>query len=544
MDSRNTGSLYRCADTALVRATRYATLPLPAWPDLADGSPASRSRWQTWLREVWSVAEIVEAVDQASPLLAQQVHTLCSAPRPETRQLRRAMVSVMRYVLRMTGRATPHGLFAGIAPVSFGQRTEWAWGEWHRAVVRADSAWIADLISRLEACPDVLRQLPVMANNTAYVRGERLVVPYPPRSRPTEKGPAAEVSLRYTAAARIAVEAAASPVPFKTVVDRVKAEFPDVPAPRVEGLVASLVQRGVLISSLHAPSAVLDTLGHLVQQLDAVDAAQCADLVADLQLVRNAIAQHNQVLAPADGRRLRCALRLKMLTLSTVKAQPITVDLRLDCSLTLPPLVAREAEGAATVLARLTAYPFGTPAWKDFHNRFFERYGINSLIPVRDVVDPDVGLGFPAGYRDQEPEQREAVTAREQRLFSLAQAAVLDGRDEILLDEELLHALTLGDPDAMQVPAHLELRFQIQATSQTALANGDFALHSIAPSRGIGTTSGRCLGLLTPPSRPVRPQCWNRCRSMRPARCPRRCPSLRLIAVTPTSPACPNSCRA
>ncbi|WP_030570923.1 lantibiotic dehydratase [Streptomyces aureocirculatus] len=498
MDSRNTGSLYRCADTALVRAARYATLPLPAWPDLTDGSPTSQSRWQTWLRAVWSVAEIAEAIDQASPSLAQQVHTLCRASRPEARQLRRAMVSVMRYVLRMTGRATPHGLFAGIAPVSFGQRPGWAWGEWHRAVVRADSAWVADLVSRLEACPDVLRRLPVMTNNTAYVRGERLVVPYPPCSRPTEKGPAAEVSLRYTAAARIAVEAAASPIFFKTVVDRVKAEFPDVPAPQVEGLVASLVQVGVLISSLHAPSAVLDALGHLVQELDAVDAVQCADLVADLQLVRNAIAQHNQVLAPGDGRRLRFALQLKMMTLSTVKAQPITVDLRLDCSLTLPPLVAREAEKAATVLARLTAYPFGTPAWQDFHNRFFERYGINSLIPLRDVVDPDVGLGFPAGYRDAEPEHREAVTAREQRLFSLAQAAVLDGRDEIHLDEELLRALTLGDSDTMQVPAHLELRFQIHATSQAALANGDFALHSIAPSRGIGTTSGRCLGLLEP----------------------------------------------
>ncbi|MFE9287825.1 lantibiotic dehydratase [Streptomyces olivaceus] len=496
MDSRQDGPLYRCADVALVRAARYARLPLPAWPDLTDDSPARTSRWQVWLRDIWSLS--ADSIEQASPLLAQQVETLCSAASPDARQLRRAVVSVMRYVLRMTGRATPNGLFAGVAPASFGQRPGWSWGEKHRPVVRADGDWLADLITRLEDHPELLRHLHVMANNTVFVRGDRLIVPYPSRPRRTGDSPAAEVSLRYTGAVRLAVEAAASPIPVHTVVELMRNEFPDVSADRVEGLVSSLVERGVLISSLHAPAASLDALGHLVEQAGAADVPSAAGLVTDVRVVRGAIAQHNQVLAQADGRRLRSALHQKMSTLSTVKAQPFTLDLGMDCSLTLPQQVAREAEEAATVLARLSAYPFGTPAWKDFHNRFFERYGINSLVPVRDLVDPDVGLGFPVGYRDAEPEQREALTSREQRLLSLAQAAVLDGRDEISLDEDLIRTLTVADQGAPQVPAHTELRFQIRATSQEALEGGDFTLHGIAPSRGIGTTIGRSLGLLAP----------------------------------------------
>ncbi|WP_370664557.1 lantibiotic dehydratase [Streptomyces sp. IBSBF 2507] len=496
MGSRKDGPLYRCADTALVRAARSSRLRLPAWPDLTDDTPDCEVRWQTWLRDVWSLSEAADSIEQASPLLAQQVQTLCSVASPETRQLRRAVGSVMRYLLRMTGRATPNGLFAGIAPASFGERPGWSWGEWHRPVIRADGDWIADLVARLEADPELLRRLHVMANNTIFVRGDRLIVPYPPRSCRTDGSPAAEVSLRYTSAVRIAVDAAALPVPVHAVVALMRSEFPDVPADRVEGLVSSLVERGVLISSLHAPSATLDALDHLVEQAEAAAASSATDLVADLRTVRDAIARHNQVLAPADGRRLRTALRRKMTALSSVKAQPFTLDLRMDCSLTLPPQVAREAEQAATVLARLSAYPFGTPAWKDFHNRFFERYGINSLVPVRDLVDPDVGLGFPVGYRDAQPEQGEALTAREQRLLSLAQAAVLDGRDEIRLDEDLIRTLTVGDRNAPQVLAHTELRFRIRAASQEALESGDFVLHGIAPSRGIGTTIGRSLGLL------------------------------------------------
>ncbi|MET7457231.1 lantibiotic dehydratase [Streptomyces sp. NPDC005574] len=499
MNSRKGGTLYRCADMALVRAAHYSTLPLPAWPDLTGNTPAHQLRWHTWLRDVWSVTEVADTIEQASPLLAQQINSLCSVARPQTRQLRRTVVSVMRYVLRMTGRATPNGLFAGVAPAFFGAQPEWTWGEWHRAVVRADGDWIADLITRLEASPELLRHLDVMGNNTAYVRGDRLIVPYPPSSRRTDNSPTAEVSLRYTTAVRIAVEASATPAPFDGVVGRVKTEFPGVPAHRVEGLVTSLIERGVLISSLHPPSAALDALEHLVQQTEGVSVPPpTAGLVADLRSVRDAIRQHNQVLAPADGRRLRTALRQKMTALSSAKAQPLTLDLRMDCSVTLIPEVAREAEQAATVLARLSAYPYGTPAWRDFHNRFFERYGINSLVSIRDLVNPDVGLGFPVGYRDAEPERREALTSREQRLLSLAQAAVLDGRDEICLDEELIRTLTAADQDAPQLPAHTELRFQIRAASQDALEAGDFTLHGIAPSRGIGTTSGRSLGLLTP----------------------------------------------
>src|SRR5690606_39398933 len=115
MGSRKDGPLYRCADTALVRAARSSRLRLPAWPDLTDDTPDCEVRWQTWLRDVWSLSEAADSIEQASPLLAQQVQTLCSVASPETRQLRRAVVSVMRYLLRMTGRATPNGLFAGIA---------------------------------------------------------------------------------------------------------------------------------------------------------------------------------------------------------------------------------------------------------------------------------------------------------------------------------------------------------------------------------------------------------------------------------------------
>jgi hypothetical protein len=51
----------------------------------------------------------------------------------------------------------------------------------------------------------------------------------------------------------------------------------------------------------------------------------------------------------------------------------LAVDVALQGQLAVPEVVLREAEAAATGLLRLTPYPFGTPAWKDFHARFLDR---------------------------------------------------------------------------------------------------------------------------------------------------------------------------
>ncbi|MEU2725706.1 lantibiotic dehydratase [Streptomyces smyrnaeus] len=493
---------YQCLDNALVRAARYVRLDLSPLPEVSGDSPELVRQWHRWLQEVWAREEVSEILEHASPDLARHMDALCASTDLRPRQVRRTLVSVVRYLQRIVGRATPNGLFAGIAPAAFGQRGDVRWGPWHRAVASADAGWIKEAIEGLEACPDLSRRLPVVASNTPFVRGGRLVIPYPPRSR-NPGHPAAEVSLRFTSAVHAALDAARTPVSYELLVEKVQGEFPHVQAERIRGLVTNLMQNGALISALHPPSTSLDPLGHLLGHLEAVGAAglpSAATMVNDLRAVHDGIRQHNQALAPADGRSLRRALHRKM-TETAAADHPLAVDLRLDCSLVLPREVAREAEKAASALACLTPAPFGTPGWKDFHVRFFERYGIGSLVPLRDVTDPDVGLGFPAGYLDSEPEPREGLTKREQRLLGLAQAAALDGRDEIALDDDLITELRVGEQDDVQVPPHLELTFQITATTAEDLSRGQFTLWSVHPTRGIGTTTGRFLPLLEPEER-------------------------------------------
>ncbi|WP_431954175.1 lantibiotic dehydratase [Actinacidiphila sp. bgisy167] len=488
--------VFRSGSIALVRAAAHPRLHVPPWPDLIDSSLQGVSAQVAWLRAVWDTADVTDAVRHASPALAQEIQTLCMAERPAGRDVRRAVLSVARYLLRAEGRATPFGLFAGVTTAALGTRARAEWGTEHRTVVRAGAEWLAAVIGRLEACPVLLARLPVVANSALMVRGDRVVVPYQPDGRVRGTG-AVEVALRHSEPVRAALAAARTPAPVVEVREKVLANFPDAGQETVTELLAELVKRRVLITSLHAPGTATDAFGHLLAQLDAVGAdgiTQVSELVRELRDI-------DVALEACDGRPVRESRAGReraaelMGALAPVRRHPLAVDLRLDASVTLPAVVAREVEKAALVLARVSSAPYGTAAWKAYHQRFYERFGIGSMVPVLDAV-ADSGIGFPDGYPGTAvPERRPPVSSRDEVLVRLAQQAVLDGREEVVVDEALLAALDLG-PEHPRLPPHVEIGVRVHADSTASMERGDFRLEVLSVSRGAGVGTGRFLPVL------------------------------------------------
>lgn len=170
MSTRGRSRWYRHFDAALIRATVHTgeLEPDPGfWVELNDD--AEVERWCAWLARVWSQAPIAEAVTLASPVLAARVEAVCEGQRPPAGQVRRMVVSLARYLVRMRGRATPFGLFAGVAPLRFGQQVSASWTDNQYVRTKADAVWLAGVIARLESCAALWRRLPVMVNDLASV---------------------------------------------------------------------------------------------------------------------------------------------------------------------------------------------------------------------------------------------------------------------------------------------------------------------------------------------------------------------------------------
>ncbi|MFB6904015.1 lantibiotic dehydratase [Streptomyces bacillaris] len=449
-----------------------------------------------WLRAVWANKDVTEALQHSSPVLAAQVGALCTAEDPVPRDVQRAALSVARYLLRAQHRATPFGLFSGVATAEFGPQARTAWGEEHVAVSRAGAGWLAALVERLESCLDLLERLPVVINNAVTYRGDRLIVPFQPDVQ-DGRTRAVEASLALTGPVRAVLAVTRVPIRFGAVVDRLQAEFPEASPEKARDLLTELIRRRVLITGLHAPSTETDALGCLVDQLDAIDAgslAPVAETVRELRAVRAGLEE-----CATHGGRDCVASRMRGLV-PGLRQHPMAIDLRLDAQIVLPESVAREIERAALTLTRLSIRPYGAAAWNEYHQRFYERYGIGTMVPLADVV-ADSGTGYPDGYPGAPASaRRPRVSARDDALVRLAQAAALDGRDEVVLTDEQIEALDVG-PDEPRLPPHLEIGVRVHAAGLEELQRGRFRLEAMSVSRGVGVSTGRFLSVLAPADR-------------------------------------------
>ncbi len=405
-------------------------------------------------------------------------------------------LSLARYLVRMRGRATPFGLFAGVAAVRFGSDASVVWGDRAHVRARADAMWLAGVIARLESCTVLRHRLSLVANDLAFVRGERLVVPWQPHAGDPAQSTAVEVSVRHNRAVRTVMQAASCPIRSDDLVKKLSAEIPDAPVSMLDDVLAELIACGALITSLRPPATCTDGLVHVLDELDRIGAslvAEVTSLVQELDKIRADLHAGGHW-ASITGRK---AVADRMLALSSAGGQPLMLDLRLGCSLTLPSQVAVEAARAADVLLKLTPYPHGLSSWGDYHARFVAHYGAGALVPIRRLVDVATGLGFPAHFGDAQDTASDAgVSRRDERLLALAQRAALDGVREVVLDDDFLGALEPGDVGELRPAPHMALCAEVHAPTMEALAEGDFTLAVTGVGRTGVTLAGRFLDVL------------------------------------------------
>jgi hypothetical protein len=255
--------MYRFVDAGVLRLSARPASALPTCPDLDGDTANAVSAQRRWLREVWTDAPFAAAVEVASPALAAQVRVLLDATDPCPRSIRRACVSTLHYLLRATSRATPFGLFAGVAAVRIGDTTTVRVGSAHRATARVDHQWVDAVVGLMLRCPGLVARLTVTVDGRAFVRDGRLVLPGPGRTATTRPpGDAvaaevaagdvsvAEVSVRLSAPVAAVLRHARTPIVLGRLRDCVAGEFPDASADTVGRMLSGLVSQGFLVTDL------------------------------------------------------------------------------------------------------------------------------------------------------------------------------------------------------------------------------------------------------------------------------------------------------
>ena len=461
--SRPAAALYEPMSSFVVRAP---ALSIQRYESLSDQALPGPPHLEPTLRNAFAVA--------SPTLLAALDH-----PPREARRRAAAGAALLRYLIRMSTRPTPYGLFAAPALGTWASTTALRIAAGPRPVrVRPDMGWLVRLALDLEGDRALRRQARLVRNPCAFERDGRLIL--------TERGsagrPAApDVSIRIGPAVRLILETAAVAVPWDELVRAVAEESPGVQEHRIAGLIDQLCEQDLLLSELRA-RVTADPFATMSGQLAGTQTG------AALTAAAGRLDRVTRALRSADPGDDGVVSGLADLRQYLGAVHPVGGDevVQVDSALpladaTLSAQVGVDAARAVDLLLRMHPNPGGPRQLAGYRAAFLARYGPDRLVPVLELLDPRFGLGPPGpAHARGAPQHREQ---RSQRLLELAHTAMRDGADELELIDDDVQCLTTWTPDPQRAPRSVELSAFVAAASAQAIDRGEYLL-VVGPNLG------------------------------------------------------------
>ncbi len=475
---------------------------------------ADRERLRARLSAMAERPEVLEAVFLASPSLHESL-SLWRA-QPDSKKGQRAERALVRYIYRMTARATPFGLFSGCsigrvetdpgAPtrIAVGPRARY---ERH---TRLDMDYLFALCEDLGADPEVREALTYHPNSSLYraagrlryaearldnkVRSHHLVA--------VDSNDYLEEALRRAEGGATAREIAEALVAFD----------PDgeVTIDEAREFVTELINSQILVSDLSTPVTGPEAIHDLIDQLNRIPAtalvANTAERLTKVRATLEALDAGGPGAPPSRYEEIAEALRelptpvemSRLFQLDMIKPgeQPV-----------LGGEVLEEIQRGVESLLRL-AIERQSEGLERFRKDFNERYE-GREIPLLQALDEEVGIGFERASdfgAEASPLLRGialGAAAGEQNVpWGRSQAVLLAKLNRALAEGARQIELTPQDLDRMAAPAEEQAKkspmpdaFHVMVTlaaaSQEAIDKGDF---QILFENAGGPSGARLLG--------------------------------------------------
>jgi lantibiotic biosynthesis protein len=439
------------------------------------------------LRAIVSRPEVREALFLASPSLDADIDRWLSEP-PSDRTIK-AERSIVRYACRMMGRATPFGLFSGCSVgTTGGPLTQLALEpiDRDRRHTRLDMYYVCALAEAIARIPELRDEWTYRPSSSLYaIAGElryaEAVLANGARDyhlAVVERTPHLDATLeRARAGAKLAELAAA------LVTDDAEVELADARA-----FVNQLIDAQLLVPDVEPTVTGPESIAAVLNALDGKPA---------LAPMSRALRAATDELAALDARGLGQPTSTYRALAESLAELPVKPELprlfQVDMVKSSPAAVIgddvmAEIRRGVDVLFRL-ASPADPMA--GFRAAFEARYGAREL-PLADVLDDDNGIGFEtAGGAGAEgsPLLRGlafgrggggfgAFVGRDQFLLRKLEQLWRDGRDELVLDDADVAALTV--PDRAPLPDSFAAMVQLASRSP-----GEFRVfveHAAGPS--------------------------------------------------------------
>jgi len=334
-----------------------------------------------------------EALYLASPSLIERACREFSEHKmfmPKTR------MALLKYLIRMTSRSTPFGLFASVSLGRFADQTdlELGNGQKERKVSRLDMEYLCRLRQYLSQHSALLTDLLFKLNPTFYLMGDtgHYIEPYHTLNQQQYRLSAVEVHQVLARVCQLAVQ----PQKLTSLVQEIKEDFRQYSSEELIEYLKALVRERVLLPELPLPLTGSKTELAFIQCLTGLEAIATDPILATIperlaEVVDN-LRQIDGIRGAAVHEYQSIGQKLQLLPCTTQENKLIQVDLfrplqRNQLSKSVKEPLAR------VLLALHASQPPVVSPFTDFINRFQRRFE-GQAVPLLAVLNEENGISF------------------------------------------------------------------------------------------------------------------------------------------------------
>lgn len=381
MDKNN--NLYKCLDSYMVRTP---LIPFNKYLDIFRDKNNN-------LNEYIENMQINEAILVASKSFYKSLQDVDM----KDFEKEKLKYTFLKYMIRMTARTTPYGLFSGVCLSTFGVKSSIdvnSFKNKHK-YLRIDMGWIFQLIKSIEENEDILLDLYVCSNNLSYNFGDRLENPYISNCGNSDfKKSNLSASIKFSEKVKMAMEKSDGGIKVRHLISELN-DNNKYDEKQILKFIKNLIKNEYLITNLRPPLTNTNVLEYIINILSNICSAEY--ISKSLKIISDTIDQYNKS-EVGEGIDLYKKIIDEMKNINLAENY-LQVDFKYNNNqVILTKDIKNSIERIGEVLLKLSCGCEYPGHLSEYAEDFLERYGEYREINVVELLNPDIGLGAPSGY--------------------------------------------------------------------------------------------------------------------------------------------------
>ncbi|SEW52060.1 lantibiotic dehydratase [Chitinophaga arvensicola] len=459
----------------MIRAENFYIVRTPLLPvnTITQLFPVSKASLSPVIKNIFRDPYLREAIYIASPELYQELQKWLTDPAEDGKAAQKLAAALYRYLLRMSSRCTPYGLFAGCATGALADHTAIRLADkyTHKKHSRLDMNYVAELATAITAIPGIRAQLNYYPNNSLYAAGTQYrYAAYTVKNKIRNYYLTAVNDSPYL---KKMLQTAATGATLTDIRDSIVSEEADISEEEAAAFTEELLQHQILVSELEPAVTGEEFFVHLVKRLKELNGTEA--LTATLDAIQQGLQQQQYT---------KVHQLVSTLLTNTSSKDLVQTDLFVS---------ATENTLSHTVINELTTQV--SQLWKlgsqepdndlaAFCRAFRQRYEEQEM-PLALVLDAEAGIGYGPGHNTDHTPLADDFhlsppdtggshprTLMQDFQLHLLQESLWQQKKVILLTREQLD--TFKEKATPALPASMYLMGSILSNSAEAIDNGDY----------------------------------------------------------------------